>query len=209
MKKGLNINTVYDIGAHKGRWTKWNKKILKKSEFILFEANEIHAEKLKKTKSKYFIQILASEDKEVNFYRKGGTGDSMYLENTDHYDGHAEHVLAKSLDTLVHENKLPAPNYIKLDVQGAELDILRGANDTLKSCALVYMECPIVEYNLGSPKLNEYLDFMEKLGFKPLKIFEQHMHTGILIQIDIMFIASEAYKIITGANTLPKFLKTS
>ena len=26
--KGVKINAVFDIGAHKGRWTKWNKKIL-------------------------------------------------------------------------------------------------------------------------------------------------------------------------------------
>lgn len=207
IKNCLKINVVYDVGAHKGRWTKWNKKILNKSEFILFEANEIHAKKLEKLKSRFFIQVLASEDKEVKFYRKGGTGDSLYLENTDHYDGRAELVLAKRLDTLINENKLPSADYIKLDVQGAELDILRGATDTLKHCSLVYMECPIIEYNIGSPKLNEYLIFMEQLGFRPLKIFEQHVHSGILIQIDIMFISTEAYNLISGVRSLPKFMK--
>jgi hypothetical protein len=78
---------------------------------------------------------------------------------------------------------------------------------SLKNCHLVYMECPIVEYNLGAPKLNDYLEFMKKLGFRPLKIFEQHMQMGVLIQIDIMFISSAAYTKITRAISLPKYLQ--
>ncbi len=206
LKNNIPLDIIYDIGAHKGRWTKWNKKILKNKRFILFEANEIHAKKLEETNCEFHIQVLSSEDKEIKFYRKGGTGDSLYLENTEHYDGKYDLVLAKSIDSFVKDNKIPLPNFIKLDVQGAELDILFGAKNSLENCNLIYIECPIVEYNINAPKLENYLDFMKKINFFPVKIFEQHIHSGILIQIDILFIKKDAYLKITSDKSVPQFL---
>jgi FkbM family methyltransferase len=206
VKNGVDLNVIYDIGAHKGRWTKWHQKILKNKKFVLFEANEIHRKKLEKICCDFFIQVLASENKQLKFYRKGGTGDSIYLENTDHYSGAYDVVMAKTVDTLVSEKGLSPPNFIKLDVQGAELDILRGAKNALNSCNVILMECPVVQYNIGAPKLETYLNFMKEIDFLPLKIFEQHIDSGLLIQIDILFISREAYEVSLKSRKLPKYL---
>ena len=202
----VKLDVIYDIGAHKGRWTKWHKKILKNKTFILFEANEIHRKKLEKTNSKFFIQVLSSENKQLRFFRQGGTGDSIYLENTDHYSGSYDVVSAKSIDTVIAENNLPPPNFIKLDVQGAELDILKGAKKALNSCNVILMECPVVQYNLGAPELKDYLDFMKEIDFLPLKIFEQHVDSGLLIQIDILFMSRKSYKASLKDRKSPKYL---
>jgi FkbM family methyltransferase len=202
----VSLDVIYDIGAHKGRWTKWNRKILKNKKFILFEANEIHKKKLEKIKCDFFIQVLSSEDKKIKFYRKGGTGDSLYQENTEHYGNDYDLVSAKTIDSLVEEKNIPLPNFIKLDVQGAELDILHGAKKTLEHCHLIYIECPVVEYNINAPKLENYLHFMKSINFLPIKIFEQHIHSKILIQIDILFIKKETFIKIIGEKNTPQFL---
>lgn len=44
-------------------------------------------------------------------------------------------VLVKRLDALVAEAALPLPNFIKVDVEGAELAVLRGAQATLTRCS--------------------------------------------------------------------------
>jgi len=88
---------------------------------------------------------------------------------------------------VISEN-LPNPDFIKLDVQGAEIDILKGAGGLLDSCTLLLAKCPIVPYNLGAPELNEYLAYFKSKGFSPLRITEQHSNKGSLLQIDILFL---------------------
>ena len=45
-RRGMRIETVYDIGAHRGEWTRDIRVSLPDAEFILFEGNEVHARAL-------------------------------------------------------------------------------------------------------------------------------------------------------------------
>ena len=85
VSRGLAINTVYDIGAHKGRWTKQHAVLFPNACFYLFEANKEHTEKLKSRGHRTFIGVLSSDGLSAKFYKKAGTGDSLYRENTSAY----------------------------------------------------------------------------------------------------------------------------
>lgn len=190
---GLSLSTVYDIGANKGRWSKSMQQLLPYSKFILFEANETHRGKLASRNFPFFICVLGAKEEKRRFYSIGGTGDSLYLEKTDHYqESNFREVTTRTLSSLAQENKLPAPNFIKLDVQGAELDILEGGKEILQHCHLIYMECPVMEYNEGAPHFDAYIQFMSDLSFFPLHILEQHLVNGALVQVDILFIRKSA-----------------
>jgi len=188
-KDGLQIRTVFDIGAHKGRWTREHSRIFPQAKFFMFEANEEHSEKLKTRGHPFFIGVLSSKTEVLRFYKKAGTGDSLYRENTDHYneDSYIE-VKARPLSDVVEEQGLPSPDFIKLDVQGAELDILVGAKQLLNTCSLLLLECPLLPYNIGAPDLQTYLSKLKQLGFSPLRISEQHSDAGLLLQMDILFL---------------------
>ena len=196
---GLKINTVYDIGAHKGRWTKQHAGLFPDASFYLFEANKEHAEKLKSRGHRTFIGVLSSDGASAKFYKKAGTGDSLYRENTPTYSEDTFEVVAtKTLHQVVTSEKLPKPDFVKLDVQGAEIDILKGAGDLLDGCSLLLAECPIVPYNLGAPELKEYLEYFKSVGFSPLRITEQHSSKGILLQIDILFLKDSVRESLFG-----------
>lgn len=186
---GFRINTVYDIGANIGKWTRDMSRSLPGANFIMFEANELHRVKLEKRNFPYFIEVLSKAEEEKKFFSIGGTGDSLYLENTIYYTkDDFKLVKTKTLDSIIETNNLAKPNFIKLDVQGAELDILEGAKKSLEQCFLIYMECPVLEYNIDSPKFNDYIKFMDGIDFIPLQILEQHLIKGELVQFDILFI---------------------
>lgn len=207
MKKALNtlqdngyfIKNVYDIGANSGKWTRDMSKVLPNANFFMFEANETHRHDLSRRGHPFFIEILASEEIEKKFFSIGGTGDSLYLENTQFYcENDYRWVKTRTLDKIIEENNLEKPNFIKLDVQGAELDILKGAEHSLEQCHLICMECPILEYNIGAPTFNDYVEFMGAIGFTPLQILEQHLVNSELVQFDIIFIKKSTKNNIIG-----------
>jgi len=186
---GLKIDIVYDVGAREGSWSLAISKTLRGAEFILFEATARCVPKLEKTGFQYFICVLSSEEKKVLFYEIGGTGDSYYRENTTLYDAaKPSERQATTLESLIRINNLPLPAFIKLDTQGSELDILKGGHLALSRASLVYMECPLVNYNQGAPGIKDYLGFMRDNDFVPYEVCEQHFVFGALVQIDILFI---------------------
>jgi len=58
----------------------------------------------------------------------------------------AVRVPRRTLDSLVAEAGLPAPYLLILDVQGAELQVLRGATATLSACAAVSPETALEDF---------------------------------------------------------------
>ena len=70
-----------------------------------------------------------------------------------------------TLDTIVNQNGWKKPDLIKMDVQGAELDILLGAKDTILNCTDIILECQHTNYNDGAPKFNDVKQYMESIGF--------------------------------------------
>lgn len=191
---GMSIKTVYDIGAWQGGWSRQVKnQALPNSEFILFEANPAYDAELAQSGFKYFRTVLSNPGREyVEFFNGTNTGDSYYKETTTIYDNQSSIKLdCTTLDKLIAEHNLPIPNFIKIDTQGSELDVLSGAS-FLDQVDLVYTECPIICYNKGAPTIQEYLDFFKMRNFIPVDIFEIHRGEETLMQIDIMFMKKDA-----------------
>jgi FkbM family methyltransferase len=191
MNKGLKIDVIYDIGAFRGEWSNFlNRTSLKNKNFYLFEANKENEKYLEKLNFKYFFGILSDANKEVNFYSRVSTGDSYLVEQTNLYKENIKSVVKKTitLDEIVKKKNLPLPDFLKIDTQGSELDILKGSQESISKCSLIYLECPIIEYNLGAPNLNDYIKYLNSINFVPYDLCEVHKIDNILIQIDILFI---------------------
>ena len=65
-----------------------------------------------------------------------------------------------TLDGLLKDRALGAPILLKLDVQGAELDVLAGASRVLEATEFVVMEVSFLEYNKGAPDFRRTIDAM-------------------------------------------------
>jgi len=188
-KNSIPINVVYDIGAYNGEWINNYSKIFKNAKCFLFEANEHHKDELNKTPHKAYCVLLSDEEKEISFYSKNNTGDSYYREMTGFYDKDIPKVImSQKLDNFCLKNNIPDADFIKIDTQGSELDILRGGINALSKAKIVLLECPVLKYNLGAPKFDDYIDFMESNNFYPSDIIQRHFLDFKLIQMDIMFV---------------------
>lgn len=166
------------------------KKHFPNFNYFLFEAPSRNIKALHKSKFQYFINCLSSEEKEIEFYEIGGTGDSYYKELSRHYNNvEPVKIKARKLVNLVLENNLPLPDLIKIDTQGSEIDILKGADHIIFNCKLVLIEISINETNSNAPLIGEYLNYFKSISFFPIEIAEKHFsESKILNQVDIIFL---------------------
>jgi len=209
LENKIEINTVYDVGAFQGEWTKLLKKTsLKNSKFYLFEANDENEKYLKNSGHKYFINVLSDKNKDVKFFSKVHSGDSYFPEKTNFYE---DTIVPKTLKTITlnelkKKNQIPAPDFLKIDTQGSEIDILKGGSEILDNCKIILLECPIISYNIGAPSLNEYIRYLDSIDYLPFNITEIHHLDKVLVQVDIIFLKKDIFqKIYTDKKMLKIF----
>ncbi len=188
---------IYDIGAYTGKWSDMVRKkllsIAPKNEirFILFEPNQCHTESINGLGFRNHETLLSDRKKKVKFYSVQGTGDSYFRENHLLYQEHT----AKTFQTATLDNlrmkdayEYPQPDFIKIDTQGSELEILQGSRKTLRNCKFILIELSLVSYNIGAPRIQEVVDYCLNIQFFPFRHIENHYANGVLVQIDILFI---------------------
>ena len=165
---------IYDIGACVGHWTKGAKKVWRDAEYFMVDATP-SVEPILRDIGEYAIEVLTDADgRNVEFFQdeKNPAGNSYYKENTSAHDNVRKVIrTGKTLDTLAKERSWPQPDLIKLDVQGAELDILKGAKELLSAVDDVILEAQHIDYNLNAPKTEEVISYMKDIGFELLVNF--------------------------------------
>jgi hypothetical protein len=99
--------------------------------------------------------------------------------------------MATTLDTLFPDKTF---DFIKIDCQGTELDILKGGKALVDRATVLLLECPFAgQYNEGCPSFCEYIQYMDSNGFAPFDISEIHMIGNVMGQIDILFVRKGVY----------------
>jgi len=109
-------------------------------------------------------------------------------------DGSPRIVPGLRLDDLLREINFRTPALLKIDVQGAELIVLRGASVTLRSCELVLLETSLFQLMKGAPLLSDIVAYMVDAGFVPYDIFSLCYRPldGALAQIDVSFVRKDS-----------------
>lgn len=193
-KNGHNFESVYDIGANQGDWSRQWKTVLPKSSFVMFEASPNRV-KPSWVSNDIWINVALSKPgiDEVSFFcspaSSGGTGDSYYKENTPHYDNMVPtKITASTLDSMIAKENLPPPKLIKIDTQGSEVDILKGSRVAFQTADVCVSEVPVTEYNLGAPSFGEYIQAFGEYGMVPVGIDQDHYYKGVMIQVDLVFV---------------------
>jgi FkbM family methyltransferase len=90
---------------------------------------------------------------------------------------------AESLNEWAHANKVQYVDYLKLDTQGSELDILQGSTELLESVRIIDLEVEFNPIYQGQPTFSEVDQFLAKKGFM-LWNFSTLVHYGKAGQSD-------------------------
>lgn len=165
-------SVVYDLGAHIGYYTLIASKFLKgRGNVYSFEpfpmnfaklTNHIRINNLKNVipiqkavgNQNGKVQFSNSPNDSANTYIKG----SFMYKSFDHIE-----VDAITIDSVVHGKDLIPPNLIKIDVEGAELDVLKGAENTITKYHPTILLSTHNCQNEGIHK--QCLDYLASLGY--------------------------------------------
>jgi FkbM family methyltransferase len=72
--------------------------------------------------------------------------------------------------------EIEAMDYLKIDIQGAEMLVFENATEKLKDCLVVHTEAMFVPMYVGQPLFSEQELFLRKLGLQVHKFFEMQGH---------------------------------
>jgi FkbM family methyltransferase len=176
--------TVADIGATgnpKGLWMEAQKY----SNFLLFDPHP-NAEMSKQKNTTIFQKglysnkikkklYLASNPEASSLYEFNDIFTEIYLNSYLHKTINIIEIELESLDYLISKSSdVKPPDFIKIDAEGAELEILKGGNEVIKnSCLGVFLEVSFRNRHKNAPLFNEIDTFLTQNNFVIFDIYPE------------------------------------
>lgn len=149
------------------------------SQIIGFETDKDLCEKLNKETSggyNFFYQALGQKNEKRNFYNtEDPMCSSLYQPNEKFLERYQCLEVMKlknitqidtvSLDHFCLENQIKKIDLIKIDIQGAELDVFKGGKDTLKNTLFIISEVEFNTLYINQPLFGDVHNFLIKENF--------------------------------------------
>lgn len=175
---GKNIRVIFDVGANIGSWTNLCAKYHPSANLYSFEpipetykALEIIGRDNDKIHT-YNIG-LGSENKNVEFkfYKESHELCSQY--SFKHEEASKIiNVTLKTGDSFMLESNTESIDFLKIDTEGADLDVLKGFLETLKSKKIRIIQFEYGQINIVSKNLlYDFYQFLESHGYVVGKIY--------------------------------------
>lgn len=189
--QGVLLDQIVDIGASNGSWTKECMEIFPNSKYFLVEPQPIHKKELEELekdnpKASFWYGALGAETIILPLIIHGGQ--TSFLKSAE-YSGESIEVPVRKLDDLVQEGRLNPPDFIKADIQGFELEALKGSQISLKTCTLLQLEVSYRQIYDNCPLAHEVIEYVGHHGFRLYDIcsYSQRPFDLELAQSDLLF----------------------
>jgi FkbM family methyltransferase len=191
--------TIVDAGANLGQFARAAAESFPGARIIAFEPLPEVAEAMRRNlRDRPHVRVraeaLGPEDGTVHFHRneysqassvlslRAEAAASYNLRERDLVD-----VPVVRLDTALRGETLDPPVLLKLDLQGYELEALRGAEETLARTDHVLVEVALQPMYEGQPTLEELVSFLDAAGFRFLSPVAFLRDRGRITQMDVVF----------------------
>jgi FkbM family methyltransferase len=185
---GADLRRVLDLGAYEGNWTRLLRSIYPSAQVIMVDANTEKEPTLRRLGDCRIAVLADTDGREVEYFKcqngDAGSGNGIYRENTA-YRFAPEKRKTVTLATLLGSDD--GFDLIKMDVQGAELYVIRGGLRIVRNSRYLILELQTHDYNLGAPHFEEVVAFLHAEGFAVVDIIDLMYAGDKLIQVDVLF----------------------
>lgn len=197
---GLAPQTVIDVGAAFGGFAADAAQVFPEAMFLLIEPLEEYSDQLRALGSALagrarWLQAAASDraGSAVFNVHEDLVGSTMLQESEPRVDGVPRTVPVIRLDDEIAARGLAPPYLVKVDVQGSELAVLRGAPTMLAAAEFVILEISFFDFFRGGSVFAEIVGFMAEHDFVAYDVTQPLYRPldGALAQIDFCFVRKE------------------
>ena len=197
---------MFDVGAHKGSFTKEVYSKIKVNKTYIFEPipvvfNEILADEFLNKFSCHNI-ALSSFVGNAEFYINENMQTSSLLNfdksllstNNINKDLKSKIIVkTNTLNNFMKAEQIKEIDLLKIDVQGADLDVLKGLEDNIYNVKTIFTEVSFKKIYENSSTFFEVFDYLNNKGFILVDLYP--VYRGVnseLLQSDALFLNSNS-----------------
>jgi len=199
--RGFTPQGIIDVGANRGNWTRMAMSIFPHARVLMIEPqNEM----------KHSLEELCRSFESVEYVQAGAGKESGELVQTIWEDlagssflpevrddklanGKQRKTPIVTIDDLLNERKSFIPDLVKLDIQGFELEALKGATSAFGKTQVFILETSLYHFFKDMPTTADCIMFMAERGYELYDVTEflRRPLDGALGQIDLAFALRE------------------
>lgn len=193
-----DFTSVYDVGANKGQFSLLIRALYPKKQIISFEPLPFEFSKCKKifandNNYNIFNIALANCNKSLDFYITQNRDSSSLLSPNRYLNifsglNTIKKITVKCKNGLNYINKNQYNSFLKIDVQGSELNVLKGFSNRLKFFKYIFIELSHVELYQHQSLYPEVSKFLSNNNFTNIGIYNKIELGSKVVQADYLFI---------------------
>jgi FkbM family methyltransferase len=158
----LDIDCVLDVGAHGGQYRDFLRdRVLYDGPIVSFEPVSHHIEVLRE-------RSRGDRDWHIEGYALGSSDGSMPINVMVFDQFHTETVTVRTLDVVlpVLQERIGFDRpYLKIDTRGFDIEVLRGASDSLPAVKALQTEASVIGIYKGMPQDVDTIRYLDEHGF--------------------------------------------
>lgn len=195
----LDVKTCIDIGANNGQFSVLCQYLFPGIAIFAFEPLPEVAQQCRRALGNDRAQVktcaLGARDSRSQFYvTERSDSSSLLVPGTAQERAYGSRVAGavdvevRRLDHVLTAAQIAGPALMKLDVQGAELDVLEGCGALLETIDYIYLEGSFVELYEGQALVTDIVSFLGRRGFAFRGIYNtSYTHDYGTTQADFLF----------------------
>lgn len=201
--RGFKCNHILDVGAHSANWARTAIKYYPDSKIYMIEPLAEMEDKLKEfckefPGSKYFLNGAGAESGRLYLTATDKLEGANFLQEENPYLVRSKvqrEIEIITINSLIEKKEIEIPDLVKLDIQGYELEALKGGDLLFGKTEVFIVEASFFEFLEGSPLFSEVVQFMAVRGYEVYDFpgFLRRPYDNALGQIDITFVKKEGF----------------
>jgi FkbM family methyltransferase len=199
--KGFRPKVILDIGAAKGYWSEFAHYFYPDAAFYMIDPlleSESRLQQLCATKPNFSYVLCAAGDVDGEISMSISAdldGSSLFSFNVNGTTDAPERIVpVYAIDSLLSSGKIAPPQFVKIDVQGYELNVLKGGQKLLETTEVFILEVSIFKFLPDMPVVHQVVDYMVQHNYVLYDIagYLRRPYENDLGQLDLVFVRQDS-----------------